>query len=389
MDSRSPLIVTPALRAAGARAREWLFEAALPLWHARAMDRDRGGWAEALDLSGAPLDLPRRIQIHPRQAYVLALAGRLGWRPAGADWRDAVAHSLAAAASYRRADGLHRFKMSPEGAIVDDVAQVYGQAFVLFGLAQGHATFGAEAGHEARARDLLARLRALRGRAEGGFAEEAGGALLSNPHMHLLEAALAWVEVGGGPEWPALADELMSLCATRFIDPATGWLFERFGEGWRPATGPDARLAEPGHQHEWAWLIDRHLRLRPDASGVGDRAALRDALFARGEAGLDHARGVPHMAVRVADDGRVAPTPGPARLWPSTERLKAALVVGEAEVAADAASALFDFFRTPIPGLWFDAMDENGAMIKGPAPTSSFYHVMCAFGELLCAVEQG
>ena len=43
----------------------------------------------------------------------------------------------------------------------------------------------------------------------------------SNPHMHLFEAALAWMAVDRDPEWRSLADELCVLATTKFIDEET------------------------------------------------------------------------------------------------------------------------------------------------------------------------
>ena len=63
-------------------------------------------------------------------------------------------------------------------------------------------------------------------RAGGGF--DSGMSertpLLSNPHMHLFEAALAWQAVSADPAWGALADEICGIALKHFIDPRTGAL---------------------------------------------------------------------------------------------------------------------------------------------------------------------
>ena len=78
-----------------------------------------------------------------------------------------------------------------------------------------------------------------------------------------------------------------------------------------------------------------------------------------------------------------------ARLWPQTERLKAASIAarltGEAKyfaMAASAADGLMRYLDTPLPGLWRDRIDADGRVVDEPAPASSFYHLVAAIGEL-------
>jgi mannose-6-phosphate isomerase len=78
-----------------------------------------------------------------------------------------------------------------------------------------------------------------------------------------------------------------------------------------------------------------------------------------------------------------------ARLWPQTERLKAAAlaarVTGEARyftMAVAAADALLRYLDTPIPGLWRDRIDAQGKVVDEPAPASSFYHLVAAIAEI-------
>jgi mannose-6-phosphate isomerase len=78
-----------------------------------------------------------------------------------------------------------------------------------------------------------------------------------------------------------------------------------------------------------------------------------------------------------------------ARLWPQTERLKAAAIAarltGEARyfaMAAAAADGLMRYLDTPIAGLWYDRIDANGQRVDEPAPASSFYHLVAAIAEI-------
>jgi len=78
-----------------------------------------------------------------------------------------------------------------------------------------------------------------------------------------------------------------------------------------------------------------------------------------------------------------------ARLWPQTERLKAAALAarltGEAKyftIAANAADGLMRYLDCPIPGLWRDRIDAQGKVVDEPAPASSFYHLVAAVAEI-------
>ena len=78
-----------------------------------------------------------------------------------------------------------------------------------------------------------------------------------------------------------------------------------------------------------------------------------------------------------------------ARLWPQTERIKAAAILAqhaetaddkafcEAEVAAGA-RGLDLYLQTPVRGLWRDKMNMDGTFVIEPAPASSLYHIACA-----------
>ena len=100
----------------------------------------------------------------------------------------------------------------------------------------------------------------------GGFVEAGDPPFQANPHMHLFEACLAWLEAkeadhGGGARFEAVAAEIAELALTRFIDPDAGFVREFFAADWSPAPGEAGRIVEPGHQFEWAWLLERWVGL--------------------------------------------------------------------------------------------------------------------------------
>ncbi|MET3528602.1 AGE family epimerase/isomerase [Phenylobacterium koreense] len=360
------------------RLDDWLDVSALPLWWSLGADHRRGGFHERLSLNGRPVESPRRARVQMRQAHVYATAGALGW---SGPWRQAMEHGIDYfERRYRRADGQFRTLVGASGDVIDDTAMLYDQAFALLGWAS--AAIGSEAPLEAHAVELLRQMRHARRCAAGGFYEAGEHANLSNPHMHLFEAALAWLSIGRSDCWQDLASEIATLALERFIDPSRGYLREHFDADWRPARGDLGRIVEPGHQFEWSWLLARWFRLS------GDKRALEAAklLFQHGCVGVDAARGV---AVDALDDDLKVRSPQ-ARLWPQTERLKAALLLGEIDPAGgetyelcaqSAARSMLAFLDTPVLGVWRDKLGPDGAWKDEPAPASSLYHIAGAIWE--------
>jgi mannose-6-phosphate isomerase len=78
----------------------------------------------------------------------------------------------------------------------------------------------------------------------------------------------------------------------------------------------------------------------------------------------------------------LAPRRATARLWPQTERLKAALLLRRDGEARAAAQGLWQYLQTPRAGLWRDKMREDGTLVEEPAPASSLYHIICAVASL-------
>ncbi|MDO8902476.1 MAG: AGE family epimerase/isomerase [Phenylobacterium sp.] len=340
----------------------WLRTSALPLWWTLGADHVRGGFHEALTPEGAPVEAPRRSRVQTRQTFVYASAGQMGWQ---GPWRQAAWHGMSYFLDrYRRPDGLFRALVSEAGEPLDETAALYDQAFALLAMATLNAADPGHADLAGEGRLLLEALQVLRHPA-GGFREEGAHPFQANAHMHLLEAAMAWAETGGGPEWRDLAAEIVELALTRFIDANGGYLREFFGADWAPASGEDGRLIEPGHQFEWAWLLARWSQM------TGEPRALPAArrLYAAGLRGVDSARGVANNALN--DDFTIRDAN--ARLWPQTEWLKAALILDEDGLAP--AKTLVDYLATPAVGAWRDVSHANGGFHEEPAPASSFYHL--------------
>ena len=158
-----------------------------------------------------------------------------------------MAHGLAYLGErYRRSDGLYRTLVDDAGETIDDRSFLYDQAFVLLALASA-----AKAGIDKRrcvaeALELRAILFERFARTNGaGFLEQElrGSRFQSNPHMHLLEAALEWRDVDSSHEWGSLADSIVSLSLECFIDRDSGLLREFFDEDGAPT---DLTIDHPG-----------------------------------------------------------------------------------------------------------------------------------------------
>ncbi len=372
----------PAARRVQQQLLRWLVNDACPLWSTHGVDRERGGFHERL--SGTQgLDEPRRARVQPRQVSAFANAAVLGWP---GDAMELATHGLDYfLGRYRRRDGLFRTLVAADGTVIDDRALLYDQAFALLGLAESQLVLGLRSELADEARSLRTTMYRHLKHAGAGFETglPPGVALSANAHMHLFEAALAWLGTSDDPEWHTLANEIGDLALSRLIDPSNGVVREHFTTDWLPMRGTAGRLIEPGHHFEWAWLL---LRWAPSGGSEARSVALR--LIDIGEQ-----HGVRNgVAVNsLLDDFSVHD--GSARLWPQAERLRvaafAAGVTGETRywrMAIAAAEALLLYLRPDVRGSWYDQRTPAGQLIEEPAPASSFYHIVAAIKALTAAI---
>jgi len=377
--------------ASAARLRDelkaWALDHAFPLWWETGADHVQGGFFEKIALDGTPVEAPRRARVQPRQIYSYAVAGLLGW---DGPWKQALEHGLDFYLSkYRRPDGFMRTLVASDGSPLDDKVDLYDQAFGLFGLAMASSVLPERTDLPALATGLRDALYAKLKHPMAGFEESVPRTLplLSNPHMHLFEASLAWVEAGGDSGWRTMADEIAELALSKFIDPKSGGLREYYDGDWNPAPGVEGRIIEPGHQFEWAWLLLRWGKLAGRDDAIA--AALRMIEIGDGP-GVDPVRGVAIFAL--LDDMSVHDDI--ARLWAQTEQIKAGVLAAQVtgdtrwwNTAANGAEALLKYFDVPVKGLWRDKLRADGTFVDEAAPASSFYHIVCAILELDRAVS--
>ena len=375
------MTVNSSLIEAADAARTWLLEKAAPLWSARGRTPS-GLFAERMTLAGEPDETYFRTFVQARHIYSFVQIGRLGW---SGPWRDLVTETMELLLSRaKRRDGFFVHRMDADANPLDERADLYDQAFVLLalGTAAGALRQGAWL-HEAET--LLDRIESEWRHASGGFRE---GEIVDprirrqNPHMHLLEAFLAAEKVSDLYRFHDAARSIADLAEGKFIDAKSGALLEYFTDDLEPVAGAEGRIAEPGHCFEWAWLFEQ----------LADRGWEAACSNSEGLTGFGRRYGIDakrNVAINeVLTDGTVRDAK--ARLWPQTERLKAAVArfrrLGseiEAREAAEAARGLQQYLDVSIPGLWHDKLREDGTWIEELAPGSSLYHISCAYAELV------
>jgi mannose-6-phosphate isomerase len=339
-----------------------------------------------MSLTGEPDPTYFRTFVQARHVFSFVTIGELGW---SGDWRGLVTQTMdLLIRRARRSDGFFVHRLDASGNPIDGRADLYDQAFILFALGTAGGALGRSDWIDV-AEDLLDRIEGAWTHPAGGFRE---GEIVSalprrqNPHMHLLEAFLALSEASGRERFARAAQLVAIIATSRFLDADSGALLEYFTDDLRPAPGVDGRIAEPGHCFEWAWLIERIAE-----TGFAEGLSISDRLveFARGS-GIDEARDVAINEVLI--DGSVHDPF--ARLWPQTERLKAAAIryrlrggSGEAAEAAAAFAGLRNYWDVSESGLWRDKLKPDGGWVEELAPGSSLYHISCAIAELSLASQ--
>ena len=364
--------------------RDWLLQSALPLWADKGVDRTQGGFYERLNRDLSPYEEPRRARLVSRQIYCFAAGHDLGW-DGPAD--ELIAHGLDFLTNrLLTADGTVIMSVSIDGSQTKTDYDPYDYAFVLFALAAAAKAMGEH-------RELLAIAQGVRDRLISNWKHPVIGftealPLKSNPHMHLLEAFLAWAELAGDddPKWQALADEMVELARTRLIDPETGALTEVFTMDWQPAPDAKGLVVEPGHQLEWAWLLMRWAEIK------GDKAAF-DLAWRLVEIAETHGINARKVAFNALDE-HFSLRDAEAKLWPQTERLKAlhtltfhSMASAEQKAFAqdrmpEAIAGLQIYFLKEPKGLWHEVMRADGTLDDQPTRASSLYHITCAIATL-------
>ncbi|MBQ0820694.1 AGE family epimerase/isomerase [Microvirga sp. HBU67558] len=352
----------------------------LPFWAERAFDPQHGGYFTELTPEGHPVAEESRLcLVQTRMLYTFSHAYCLS------------SESWAFTAAERALDFMTRRLRRPDGAFAAmaslgegtsqaDLVDFYDQAFVLFSLAwwyrASHDPAALRMAHAAMAAlDLN-----LKDPVYGGWQEAniEQAPRRQNPHMHLLEAMLAWYEVTEDEAWIVPVREILSLFRERFFDAPTGTLREFLGPDLSPVPDQAGQIREPGHHFEWVWLLYHYRRLinEEDVTGMAERLYETARRHGVDREGLVVEAIDPHGAT--LESGRL--------LWPQTEAVKAAIARTEFLNAdpAEADAFLVAMMRTHFPSsgpLWINHVSSQGEPLSRNVPTRLLYHLTLCVAE--------
>ncbi|HVU18373.1 MAG TPA: AGE family epimerase/isomerase [Candidatus Didemnitutus sp.] len=351
----------------------------LPFWIQHVVDRPNRTFLGSLSNT---LEVDRTAE---RGAL---LTSRILWTYAAAfrRYRDEAYRTMA---DHAYADLLEHFhdrehggfywSIGPDGRVVRDRKQIYGQAFAIYALAEYHAATGKKEaldqaiaifhliekhGREPRFGGYLEAFdRAWRPVADMRLsAVDQNDPKSQNTHLHVMEAYTTLLSVWPDPAVRQSLREIVDVMLTRIVDPRTGHLGLFFTEDWKPTSDKISY----GHDIEAAWL------LLAAAEAVGDAA-----LVARVQA----------LAVKIADvtlaegvdaDGGVYNLGGPAGLvdtakewWPQAEAVLGFLCAWELSKKPrflEAALHSWNFIKTRLidrkNGEWFRGVTREGRLLS-------------------------
>ena len=356
----------------------WLTGHAWPLWLEHGVDWRRRAFHEHLDSSSLQCQAQfRRLRVAARQTYVFSKAARYGVPRA----EEAVALGLDFLRGPARfADGGFAWRFDLANHPIDSTRDLYDHAFVLLAFAAAAEVVGADGVHE-DAVALVDYIATQFVHPAGGYHDSipATAPRRQNPHMHLFEALLAAGDVFREELFFSRARDLAALFLTRFFQVKEGALPEYFDEALAPCREAGRFPVEPGHHYEWIWLLHWYEK---SAAAMGvplgpDLTSAAESLFEFAERyAASSVNGL--VANGLWSDGTVAD--GGFRLWPQTERLKAA-ARRRPDLAVSGLAAITRHFAAARPGLWIERMNAGGQAIVEAAPATSLYHLTAAFTD--------
>jgi mannose/cellobiose epimerase-like protein (N-acyl-D-glucosamine 2-epimerase family) len=352
----------------------------------RGWDEARGRSVERLqaDLTPAPLGY-RRGMVAGRQLFFFSHAYRLTLDPVFADRARRICTDLLAH-FWDEANGGWYFSVDDDNVALDTTKDLYGHAFIMFGLAHYAAIFA-----DSDAVNWIQKTNELvfrHFRLPGGWLATSttrdwvigSRKLEQNPHMHLLETYLS--------AYGATRDSAFLKCATEMVSIYTEMLRTRDGskvlehldENGQP-NGPNGKLIEPGHLYEWYWLVNEYADI---AGLLAYRAACAPIVDWAENQGCDAEAG--GIYDQVDSDGNIVSHR--KRIWPVTECIKAfaTLVrIGGGEEAKASLIRWISFIREKYctkDGAWHEYLNRQLQPDCDYLPLSTPYHVAMAALEV-------
>lgn len=363
------------------KVRDWLWTA-FETWSEIAWDPKQGGFVEQIDMTGGPdLNANRRLRVQARQIFSFSKAIELGW-PNRDIARDLVDKGIDHMdLNLRHPDGGWVHIVDAHGRTVDEKRDLYDHAFIILAAATAYtATENPRAIAIARSAFSFIKSELSDLDAGGWFeAKPTNTPRRSNPHMHLLEAMLAYDNASGDESALSVAGEIVWLFESKFFNPRTDVLAEHFATDWKRVTPEDETVFEPGHHYEWANLLHAF----EHRTGHDTRSWRRRLISRADRSGLNPETGFALNAVRA--DGQIVNAN--SRLWHQLERFRAYLLHPEQVSRHETQKLLSSIFTSYLDrgpsGGWIDEIDAAGEPISRFVPASMLYHAITALETLI------
>ena len=206
----------------------------------------------------------------------------------------------------------------------------------------------------------------------------------------MLEACLHW-EIKGNSQihqFRNIADEIVELAISKFIDKDKGFLYELFNKDWSIPDKKEFLIIEPGHQFEWGYLLLQWSLLRDN---------YKVYKYAKNLINIGEQFGISNLNSSVVNsiNSNLSLEDANCKLWPQTERLKVwSLIVRnhknfnfELQESKNSLSKSISNLSTFLQkkenkALWEEILDINGNFINIPNKASSLYHIVFAISNL-------
>ena len=356
----------------------------LPFLSEHGWDMKYGGLFETLDSQGrnGPEDF-RRVMVHGRQLFVFSRWSGL----TGDKTFERMANNIFAYLTNNFWDldceGWYS-RVTIDGKPLDLTKDLYAHAFVLFGLVH-YAEYIGKRDAEPWIRKTIRVLQEHFLRSDGSYKEKMNRCFLDktvnqrsqNPHMHLLEAALALSKCYEGNQYSSLVKSLLTLFCETFLDKKKLIIREYLNRNFNP-NKEIGHIIEPGHHYEWAWLLNWTAETldQPELKGLGARILSQSLEF-----GWDTEFEGVFDQINAKD---VTILKSSKRLWPVLELIKALCVYPSELNFIYLRSCLETVLEHYLKetGTWVEHYTQNWQVLSDKMPVSSAYHLGMACLEL-------
>ena len=363
----------------------------LPYWEKNGIDFNKGGFFEFLKNSDKGFGEIRRTRLIARQIYSFSEGYALGWK---GPIEKIIQHGLDFIIQNKMISSTGRLAKSInlKNSEVNFSHDLYDYAFFLFCLAEISTRTKFKTFAEEYAKKTLKYLELNWRHPKIGFIEDPHNSffLKSNPHMHMLEACLHW-EIKGDSQvyqFREIADEIVELAISKFIDQDKGFLYELFNEDWSIPDKKEFLIIEPGHQFEWGYLLLQWSLLRDN---------YKVYKYAKNLINIGEEFGISRTNRSVVNsiNKNLSYEDANCKICPQTERVKVwSLIVsnhkkfnfGLQESSYSLAKSIsnLNIFlkKKDNNALWEEILDLNGNFIDIPNKASSLYHIVFAISNL-------